>query len=111
MSCKQPSGALETTMKDPARSKNTVTGSGAGDAAKPYKRDFWDKEKYFGEVQSQKIDEIKKPLYEVFSNIQPLNDFRESLAAYFKISPPFPASRNWNITCPIAGFSKPLMRT
>jgi cyclopropane fatty-acyl-phospholipid synthase-like methyltransferase len=199
-----PAVPLETTMKDPARSKNTVTGSGAGDAVKPYKRDFWDKEnlkygephlraqkvarlinkiargkecdlldigcgpaglrvlldeniryhgidiaihdpapnliqadlvenpiefngkrfdivvaqgafEYFGEVQSQKFDEIKKLLaddgtfivsywnfghrnariYEAFSNIQPLNDFRESLASYFKISSSFPASHNW----------------
>lgn len=191
-------------MKDPARSKNTVTGRGAGAAVKPYKRDFWNKEnlkyaephlraqkvarlineiaggkecdlldigcgpaglrslldekiryygidiaihdpapnliqadlvenpiefngkqfdivvaqgafEYFGEVQSQKFDEIKKLLaddgtfivsywnfghrnariYEAFSNIQPLNDFRESLASHFKISSSFPASHNW----------------
>lgn len=191
-------------MKDPARSKNTVTGSGAGSAVKPYKRDFWDREnlkyaephlraqkvarlvnkiaegkecdlldigcgpaglralldekisyhgidiaihdpapnliqadlvenpiefngkqfdivvaqgafEYFGEVQSQKFDEIKKLLaddgtfivsywnfghrnariYEAFSNIQPLSDFRESLASYFEIGSSFPASHNW----------------
>lgn len=191
-------------MKDPARSRDTVTGSGSGDAVKPYKREFWDKEnlkyaephlraqkmaqlvnkiargkerdlldigcgpaglralldeniryygidiaihdpapnliqadlvenpiefngkqfdivvaqgafEYFGEVQSQKFAEIKKLLaddgtfivsywnfghrsariYEAFSNIQPLNDFRESLASYFKIKSSFPASHNW----------------
>jgi SAM-dependent methyltransferase len=192
-------------MKDPARSKNTVTGSGSGNAVKPYKWDFWNKEnlnyaephlraqkvarlvnktargkecdlldvgcgpaslrllldeniryygidiaiqdpapnliqsdlvenpiefngkqfdivvaqgafEYFGDVQSQKFDEIRKLLaddgtfivsywnfghrnarmYEAFSNIQPLNDFRESLGSYFKINSSFPASHNWN---------------
>jgi cyclopropane fatty-acyl-phospholipid synthase-like methyltransferase len=192
------------TMKDPARSKDAVTGSGCGDVGKPYKKAFWDKEnlkyaephlraqkmarlvnkmargkerdlldvgcgpaglrflldknihyygidiaihdpapnliqadlvenpiefngkqfdivvaqgafEYFGEVQSQKFAEIKKLLtddgtfivsywnfghrnariYEAFSNIQPLNEFRESLASYFKIDSSFPASHNW----------------
>jgi cyclopropane fatty-acyl-phospholipid synthase-like methyltransferase len=70
---------------------------------------------YFGEVESQKFAEIKKLLkddgtfivsywnfghrnarmYEAFSNIQPLNEFRESLASYFKINASFPASHNW----------------
>jgi cyclopropane fatty-acyl-phospholipid synthase-like methyltransferase len=70
---------------------------------------------YFGGVQSQKFAEIKKLLaedgtfivsywnfghrnvrmYEAFSNIQPPNDFRESLASYFKINAYFPASHNW----------------
>ena len=70
---------------------------------------------YFGEVQAKKFDEIKKLLaddgtfivsywnfghrnarmYEAFSNIQPLNDFRESLGSYFKINSSFPASHNW----------------
>ena len=70
---------------------------------------------YFGGVQSQKFAEIKKLLkddgtfivsywnfghrnarmYEAFSNIQPLNEFRESLASYFTINASFPASHNW----------------
>ena len=70
---------------------------------------------YFGEVESQKFAEIKKLLkddgtfivsywnfghrnarmYEAFSNIQPLNEFRESLASYFTINASFPASHNW----------------
>ena len=31
-------------MNDPARGKDTVTGSGSGDAVKSYKKDFWDEE-------------------------------------------------------------------
>ncbi len=70
---------------------------------------------YFGEVQSKKFAEIKKLLnddgtfivsywnfghrnarmYEAFSNIQPLSEFRESLASYFKIDASFPAAHNW----------------
>jgi cyclopropane fatty-acyl-phospholipid synthase-like methyltransferase len=70
---------------------------------------------YFGGVQSQKFAEIKELLaddgtfivsywnfghrnarmYAPFSNIQPLSDFRESLASYFKINASFPASHNW----------------
>jgi cyclopropane fatty-acyl-phospholipid synthase-like methyltransferase len=70
---------------------------------------------YFGEVQSQKFAEVKKLLaddgtfivsywnfghrnarmYAPFSNIQPLGDFRENLASYFKIDATFPASHNW----------------
>jgi cyclopropane fatty-acyl-phospholipid synthase-like methyltransferase len=201
---KEPSGALEMTMNDPARGKDTVTGSGSGDAVKSYKKDFWDEEnlnyaephsraqkvarlvnkiaggrerdlldigcgpaslrlllddnihyygidiaihnpapnlieadlvenpiefngkqfdivvaqgafEYFGGVQSQKFAEIKELLadegtfivsywnfghrnariYAPFSNIQPLNDFRQSLASYFKINASFPASHNW----------------
>jgi len=71
---------------------------------------------YFGGVQSQKFAEVKKLLadggtfivsywnfghrnariYEAFSNIQPLDEFRKSLASYFKINASFPASHNWN---------------
>jgi cyclopropane fatty-acyl-phospholipid synthase-like methyltransferase len=70
---------------------------------------------YFGGVQDRKFAEIKKLLtddgtfvvsywnfghrdvriYEAFSNIQPLNDFRESLASHFRINSSFPASHNW----------------
>ena len=191
-------------MNDPARGKDTVTGSGSGDAVTSYKKDFWDEEnlnyaephfraqkvarmvnkiaggkerdlldigcgpaslrllldenihyygidiaihdpapnlieadlvenpiefngkqfdivvaqgafEYFGGVQSQKFAEIKELLavggtfivsywnfghrnariYAPFSNIQPLNDFRQSLASYFKINASFPASHNW----------------
>jgi SAM-dependent methyltransferase len=70
---------------------------------------------YFGGVQDQKFAEIKKLLtdsgtfivsywnfghrnarmYEPFSNIQPINDFRASLSSYFRIKQSFPASHNW----------------
>jgi len=70
---------------------------------------------YFGGVQSQKFAEIKELLaddgtfivsywnfghrnarmYAPFSNIQPLDAFRKSLASYFKINSSFPASHNW----------------
>jgi cyclopropane fatty-acyl-phospholipid synthase-like methyltransferase len=70
---------------------------------------------YFGGVQDQKFAEIKKLLtddgtfivsywnfghrnariYEPFSNIRPLSDFRESLSSYFRIDSSFPASHNW----------------
>lgn len=70
---------------------------------------------YFGGVQDQKFAEIKKLLadngtfivsywnfghrnariYEPFSNIQSINDFRASLSSYFRIDASFPASHNW----------------
>ncbi len=70
---------------------------------------------YFGTFQSQKFAEIREILtgdgkfvlsywnfghrdgrvYWPFSNIQPLDDFRESLAGYFTIESCFPASHNW----------------
>jgi SAM-dependent methyltransferase len=70
---------------------------------------------YFGEFQDQKFAEIRellKPggkfivsywnfghrdarIYEPFSNIQPLKDFRDSLAAHFAVDSCFPASHNW----------------
>ncbi len=70
---------------------------------------------YVGEFQSQKFDEIARLLnedgrfivsywnfshrntniYWAFSNVQPLDDFRKSLAEYFKIDRCFPASHNW----------------
>ena len=70
---------------------------------------------YFGGVQERKFAEIKKLLtddgtfivsywnfghrnariYEPFTNIQPLNDFRASLSSYFRINSSFPASHNW----------------
>ena len=70
---------------------------------------------YFGTFQSQKFAEIRELLtdggtflvsywnfghrntrtYWPFNNIQPLNDFRESLASQFKVHSCFPGSHNW----------------
>lgn len=70
---------------------------------------------YFGALQTQKFTEIRRILasdgrfilsywnfghrdrriYEAFSNIQPMNEFRSSLASYFTIMSCFPASHNW----------------
>jgi len=71
---------------------------------------------YVGTFQDQKFAEISKLLaddgkfvvsywnfghrnkhvYEAFSNIQPLNDFRQSLASHFHIDGFFPVGHNWH---------------
>jgi SAM-dependent methyltransferase len=43
---------------------------------------------------------LNKHIYERFSNIQPLNEFRQSLACYFNIDRSFPASHNWHHHAP-----------
>jgi cyclopropane fatty-acyl-phospholipid synthase-like methyltransferase len=75
---------------------------------------------YVGSFQSQKFSEIagilnndgkfvvtytnfghhKKRVYEAFSNVQPLSEFRQSLERYFKIDRAFPASHNWKHSQP-----------
>ena len=75
---------------------------------------------YVGRAQSRKFNEIaslltadgkfvvtytnfghRQPrIYEAFSNIQPLNDFRTDLLRYFKIDRSFPASHNWKHSQP-----------
>ena len=42
------------------------------------------------------FDHRKKYIYEPYSNVQTLNDFRQSLAQHFKIHRFFPTSHNWN---------------
>lgn len=71
---------------------------------------------YLGSSQSQKFSEIEqllnqhgtfvvsytnfdhrnKQIYELYNNVQPLDDFRRSLARYFTINKYFPASHNWS---------------
>ena len=71
---------------------------------------------YVGSFQAQKFAEIARTLnragvfivsyvnfghratniYFPYSNVQPLNDFRQSLAQYFEIRRFFPTSHNWN---------------
>ena len=71
---------------------------------------------YVGNYQSQKFAEIaqllneggtfvvsyvnfdhrERDIYWPYSNVQPFNDFRHSLAQYFKIRRFFPTSYNWN---------------
>ena len=71
---------------------------------------------YVGSSQAQKFAEIAKILkdagvfivsyvnfghrnrniYWPYSNVQPLNDFRQSLAQHFEIRRSFPTSHNWN---------------
>ncbi len=71
---------------------------------------------YAGNLQTQKFAEIagllndngtfvvsyvnfdhrKKYIYEPYSNVQTLNDFRQSLAQHFIIHKFFPTSHNWN---------------
>jgi SAM-dependent methyltransferase len=71
---------------------------------------------YVGTFQAQKFAEIARILndagvfivsyvnfghrdrniYRPYSNVQPLNDFRRSLAQHFEIRRSFPASHNWN---------------
>jgi cyclopropane fatty-acyl-phospholipid synthase-like methyltransferase len=75
---------------------------------------------YAGDAQSRKFAEIanllaqdgkfvvtytnfshrKKRIYEAFSNVQPLDDFRHDLERYFKIDRSFPASHNWKHSQP-----------
>jgi SAM-dependent methyltransferase len=75
---------------------------------------------YVGDAQSRKFGEIanlltgdgkfvvtytnfghrKTRIYEAFSNIQPLDDFRRDLQRYFKIDRSFPASHNWKHSQP-----------
>lgn len=70
---------------------------------------------YLGDVQSEKFAEISAILkedgrfivsywnfghrdpqmYHAFSNVQPLDDFRNDLKRFFKIDKSFPASHNW----------------
>ena len=42
------------------------------------------------------FDHRDKYIYEPYSNVQTLNDFRQSLARHFKINRFFPTSHNWN---------------
>lgn len=71
---------------------------------------------YVGDFQSKKFAEIAqllnedgtfivsyvnfdhrhRDIYWPYSNVQPFNDFRESLAQHFKIRRFFPTSHNWN---------------
>ncbi len=75
---------------------------------------------YVGQVQSKKLAEIsrlmntdgkflvtytnfghrRKRIYEAFSNVQPLHDFRQDLLRYFTIDKSFPASHNWKHSQP-----------
>lgn len=75
---------------------------------------------YMGNFQSQKFAEIadllnengkfivsytnfghhKKRIYEPFSNIQPMGDFRADLSRFFIIEECFPASHNWTHSQP-----------
>jgi len=71
---------------------------------------------YVGALQAQKFAEIggllkpggtfivsywnfthvNKHIYEAFSNVQPIDDFRKSLAQYFTIDKYFPVAHNWH---------------
>jgi len=75
---------------------------------------------YIGQSQSRKFSEIarilnpdgrfivtytnfghrKKRIYEAFSNVQPLDSFRQDLRRYFNIDESFPASHNWKHSQP-----------
>jgi len=75
---------------------------------------------YIGQAQSRKFSEIarilnpggrfvltytnfghrKKRIYEAFSNVQPLDGFRQDLRRYFNIDKSFPASHNWKHSQP-----------
>lgn len=75
---------------------------------------------YIGHFQSRKFAEIakilngdgkfivtytnfghrKKRIYEAFSNVQPLDNFRQDLGRYFNIDESFPASHNWRHSQP-----------
>jgi SAM-dependent methyltransferase len=75
---------------------------------------------YVGDVQSRKFAEIarilnrngkfivtytnfghrKKRIYEAFSNVQPLDGFRQDLRRHFDIDRSFPASHNWKHSQP-----------
>jgi hypothetical protein len=53
---------------------------------------------YVGSFQAQKFAEIASILniYFPYSNVQPIDDFRQSLARHFEIRRFFPTSHNWN---------------
>jgi SAM-dependent methyltransferase len=75
---------------------------------------------YVGEFQSRKFAEIsgllrqggtfivsytnfghhRKRVYWPYSNMQPMSDFRESLARYFRIARCFPVAHNWHHGAP-----------
>ena len=81
---------------------------------------------YAGNLQTQKFAEIagllndsgifvvsyvnfghrKRYIYEPYSNVQTLNDFRQSLAQHFIIHKFFPTSHNWNHSEPNRKFLK-----
>ena len=81
---------------------------------------------YMGIFQAQKFAEISQLLndggifiasyvnfghrdravYWPYSNVQPLNDFRQSLTQYFKIKSSFPTSHNWHHSEPRRKFIK-----
>ena len=81
---------------------------------------------YMGTFQAQKFAEISqllndggifivsyvnfghrdKSIYWPYSNVQPLDDFRQSLAQYFKIKRSFPTSHNWHHSEPRRKFIK-----
>ena len=42
----------------------------------------------------------RKRIYEAFSNVQPLDAFRQDLQRYFTIDNSFPASHNWKHSQP-----------
>jgi SAM-dependent methyltransferase len=85
---------------------------------------------YVGTLQSQKLSEIgdlltergkfvvsywnfghvNKHVYEAFSNVQPLNEFRSSLARHFVIDKSFPVSHNWHHHGPGRRFVKAAQR-
>jgi SAM-dependent methyltransferase len=48
----------------------------------------------------------KKRIYEAFSNIQPLDSFRQDLQRHFSIERSFPASHNWKHSQPSRSFVK-----
>ena len=81
---------------------------------------------YVGTFQAQKFAEISqllnddgifivsysnfghrsRSIYWPYSNVQPLNDFRQSLTQYFEIKRYFPTSHNWNRCEPNRKFIK-----
>lgn len=85
---------------------------------------------YVEDLQSRKLAEIRdlikddgafivsytnfghrKPeIYDPYSNIQPFDDFRESLESYFRIDRFFPASHNWHHGQPNRQFMKAIQR-
>ena len=81
---------------------------------------------YLGDCQSQKFSEIsrllhddgtfvvsytnfghrKTQIYSAFSNVQPVETFREDLGRFFRIQRQFPASHNWKHRQPARGVVK-----
>ena len=81
---------------------------------------------YLGEFQSQKLTEVsellkengrfivtytnfghrKSRVYKLFSNVQPLSEFRRDLERCFKIDRSFPVSHNWKHDQPNRPFVK-----